>query len=127
MSADVLTIQGRLIGVNELINSARTNKFGSAKQKHDQMDLVTAAILSDKEFRNNRYQGKVVAYIDFHEVSERRDCDNVIGGGCKIIFDSLVENGILVDDSRKYVSKVVCSVYTDKLHPRIELRLVEQK
>lgn len=127
MSAEVLTIQGRLIGVNELINAARTNKFGSAKQKHDQMNIVTSAILADKEFWENRFENKVIAYIDFFEKSERRDCDNVIGGGCKIIFDSLVENGILIDDSRKYVSKVVCSVYTDKANPRIEVRPVEEK
>lgn len=126
MSADVLTIQGRLIGVNELINAARTNRFGSAKQKHDQMDIVTKAILSDKEFRNNVYKSKVVVYIDFYERDLKRDADNVIGGGCKVAMDSLVENGILIDDSRKYVSRIVCEVLVDKLRPRIELRLKEE-
>lgn len=126
MSAEVLTIYGRLIGTNELINTARTNRFLAAKQKHEQMDIVTAAILSDKEFRNNKYTKSVVANIDFYEPNEKKDVDNVIGGGIKIIFDSLVVNGILADDSRKYLSKVVCSVYVDKASPRIEVRLIEE-
>jgi Holliday junction resolvase RusA-like endonuclease len=125
MSKETLTVYGRLIGMNDLINAARTNRFGSAKQKKDQMAIVTAAILQDKEFRNNRFLGKVTPHTTFYEPNDRKDCDNVIGGGCKIIFDSLVENKIIIDDSRKYVSSAVCNVYTDKDNPRIEITLIE--
>jgi Holliday junction resolvase RusA-like endonuclease len=125
MSAEMLTVQGRLIGMNDLINSARTNRFGSAKQKKDQMKIVSSAILMDADFEAVRYPARVTPHIDFYEPNSRRDADNVIGGGCKIIFDALVECGILVDDSRKYVSSAVCNVYTDKDNPRIEIRLIE--
>lgn len=125
MSNPTLTIIGRLIGVNELINSARTNKFGSAKQKKDQMAIVTAAILQNKEFRLLRFTSKVSVHMNCYEKDLRRDVDNVVGGAIKVIMDSLVENGILIDDSRKYVSKVVSEVFVDKDNPRIEITLIE--
>ena len=126
MSCEILVVRGRLISTNTLINTARTNRFLAAKQKHDQMDIVTAEILSDKEFRNNRYQGKVVVYIDFYEKDLKRDYDGVVGSGCKIILDALVENKIIPDDSRRFVTKVPCEVFVDKVNPRIEIRLVEE-
>lgn len=119
------TIQGRLIGVNELINAARNNKFGSASQKKAQMKIVTDAILADEVFRNLRFEGKVLPCIDFYEPNEKRDYDNITGGGQKIIYDSLVIAGIIKNDSRKYISKSICEVYCDKLNPRIEVAITE--
>ena len=119
------TIQGRLIGMNEIIGAARNNRFGSASQKKSQMQIVTDAIQADKVFRNLRFEKKVVVYIKFIEPSGRRDCDNIISGGCKSLMDSLVLNRILIDDSQKYVTKIVSEVFVDKENPRIEVRLEE--
>ena len=119
------TIQGRLVGMNEIIGAARNNRFGSASQKKSQMQIVTDAIIADEVFRNLRFEKKVVVYIKFFEASRKRDCDNIISGGCKSLMDSLVLNRILIDDSQKYVTKITCEILTDKENPRIEVFLKE--
>lgn len=41
--------------------------------------------------------------VDFYEPNRKRDPDNVMGGGLKILMDALVEAGVIPDDSPKYV------------------------
>jgi Holliday junction resolvase RusA-like endonuclease len=43
-----------------------------------------------------------VVCFEWHEKTKRRDADN-IASAKKFILDALVKNGVLVDDSRKYV------------------------
>ena len=118
------TIQGRLVGMNEIIGAARNNRFGSASQKKSQMQIVTDAILADEVFRKLRFEKKVNIYVSFIEKSSRRDIDNITSAN-KFILDSIVNYGILIDDSQKYVTKIVSEVFVDKENPRIEVRLEE--
>ena len=118
------TIQGRLVGMNEIIGAARNNRFGSASQKKSQMQIVTDAIQADEVFRNLRFEKKVNIYVSFIEKSSRRDIDNITSAN-KFILDSIVNYGILIDDSQKYVTKIVSEVFVDKENPRIEVRLEE--
>ena len=53
----------------------------------------------------------VIVKIDFYEKTKRRDVDNIIAGGSKVILDTLVNHKIIKDDSRKYVKQVHCDVY----------------
>ena len=118
------TIQGRLVGMNEIIGAARNNRFGSASQKKSQMQIVTDAIIADEVFRKLRFEKKVNIYVSFIEKSSRRDIDNITSAN-KFILDSIVNYGILIDDSQKYVTKIVSEVFVDKENPRIEVRLEE--
>jgi len=118
------TIQGRLVGMNEIIGAARNNRFGSASQKKSQMKIVTDAIQADEVFRELRFEKKVNIYVSFIEKSSRRDIDNITSAN-KFILDSIVNYGILIDDSQKYVTKIVSEVFVDKKNPRIEVRLEE--
>ena len=118
------TIQGRLVGMNEIIGAARNNRFGSASQKKSQMQIVTDAIQADEVFRKLRFEKKVNIYVSFIEKSSRRDIDNITSAN-KFILDSIVNYGILIDDSQKYVTKIVSEVFVDKENPRIEVRLEE--
>ena len=118
------TIQGRLVGMNEIIGAARNNRFGSASQKKSQMQIVTDAILADEVFRKLRFEKKVNIYVSFIEKSSRRDIDNITSAN-KFILDSIVNYGILIDDSQKYVTKIVSEVFVDKENPRIEVTLKE--
>ena len=119
------TIQGRLVGMNEIIGAARNNRFGSASQKKSQMQIVTDAIIADEVFRKLRFEKKVIVYLDCYEKDERRDFDGITSAAAKIILDALVNYGTLIDDSRKYVSLATYQVFTDKKNPRIEVRLEE--
>ena len=118
------TIQGRLVGMNEIIGAARNNRFSSASQKKSQMQIVTDAIIADEVFRKLRFEKKVNIYVSFIEKSSRRDIDNITSAN-KFILDSIVNYGILIDDSQKYVTKIVSEVFVDKENPRIEVRLEE--
>lgn len=118
------TIQGRLVGMNEIIGAARNNRFGSASQKKSQMQIVTDAIIADEVFRKLRFEKKVNIYVSFIEKSSRRDIDNITSAN-KFILDSIVNYGILIDDSQKYVTKIVSEVFVDKENPRIEVTLEE--
>ena len=118
------TIQGRLVGMNEIIGAARNNRFGSASQKKSQMQIVTDAIIADEVFRKLRFEKKVNIYVSFIEKSSRRDIDNITSAN-KFILDSIVNYGILIDDSQKYVTKIVSEVFVDKENPRIEVTLKE--
>ena len=110
--------------MNEIIGAARNNRFGSASQKKSQMQIVTDAIIADEVFRKLRFEKKVNIYVSFIEKSSRRDIDNITSAN-KFILDSIVNYGILIDDSQKYVTKIVSEVFVDKENPRIEVTLKE--
>lgn len=96
-----LTYYGRLPGLNELINMNRTNKYFGAKVKRgDQRELANIFYLQSK---GERLTGHATVYIRFYEKDNRRDDDNVIGGGCKILLDAMTFAKIIPDDSPKYV------------------------
>ena len=67
--------------------------------------------------RNNRYSGahlkkKVTISITWHEKTKKRDVDN-IQSAKKFILDAMVEQGILIDDKRKYVAQIYDTVVDD--------------
>ena len=90
----------RLPGLNEIIDAARANKFGSNALKQKTQESICWFIKQQKLF-----PVKSAKFI-FHwqEKNERRDKDNVAVGK-KFIFDALVVSGILKNDGWK---EVVC-------------------
>lgn len=63
-------------------------------------------------------------YIEWHEKTKRRDVDN-IQSAQKFILDALQENGIIKNDSRKYVNQIHHTVIDDKSdYVVVELREV---
>lgn len=118
-----LVIEGRLDGLNEIIGAARSSKFGSASQKKKQQAIVTGAIV-ECGLRGVQIKHKVDVEIYFYEPNAMRDTDNIFAG-MKFIFDALVNNGVLYDDSRRYIGDITPRVRTDKGRPRIEVTLTE--
>ena len=51
--------------------------------------------------------------FEWHEKTKKRDYDN-IAFAKKFILDALVKNGVLVDDSRKYVKGGYDTIIDDK-------------
>lgn len=51
--------------------------------------------------------------FEWHERTKRRDADN-IASAKKYILDALVKNGVLADDSRKYVKGFYDTIIDDK-------------
>lgn len=99
-----LVYYGRLPGMNEMINANRTNRYIGAKVKSGWSHELSAEFAAQAAGR--KMTRHATAYLYFWEKDNRRDDDNVIGGGCKVILDALTMAGIIPDDSPKYLHVV---------------------
>ena len=99
MDASVLRIEMpiKLPSLNEYVNACRSNPYVGAKMKKDSEELIGWFIKKIAPFRN-----PVEVSFTWVEPNRRRDVDN-IAFGKKFILDALVKNGVLQDDSQKYV------------------------
>lgn len=108
-------IKGRLPSLNDMILASRGSVYGANQQKKRvQRDIIVQL----PNVKVNEYPVEI--HVNFYEPDNRRDVDNVIAG-CKFLLDALVAKGILVNDSRKYVSQIQAFVFTDRDDPRIEV------
>jgi len=112
------TIQGRLIGYNDLKSHWRD----SWKLKKSEMERIG---WEAKRAGIKPVSGKVEISIKCYEPNARRDVDNVYSGACKVVLDALQACGILKGDGQKYVEKVSGSVTVDKKNPRVEVTISE--
>ena len=114
-------IHGRLLSLNDLIRDSRTHyhKANNAKKKA-QKEIM----LQLPKVKVTKYPVEV--WVTFFEPDNCRDCDGITGGGLKVLMDALVNKGILIDDSRKYVRQIHPLVYTDRNNPRIEIEIKEE-
>lgn len=121
---------GRLPGLNEMVNANRTCWYMGAKMKKgDQRDLIYDFL---EQANGRKMEEPCTVRVDFWEKDNRRDDDNVIGGGCKVVFDALTKAGIIRDDSPKWVhvlaERHTCTGGTKEREKdaRIEVRLIPQ-
>lgn len=114
------TILGRLPSLNDIVASSRGNCYKANNEKKKAQRQIMSQLPNKKV---THYPVEI--RVTFFEPTSRRDVDNVISGGCKLICDSMVDKGILIDDSRKYVSQIHSLVYTDRSNPRIEIEVIE--
>lgn len=106
-------IQQRLPSLNELINADRINKYAGAKLKRETEEIIGQYI------NVARYRGQikpvdypVILDIKWHERTKKRDADN-IHSSVKFILDALQKQGILINDSRRYVKQIFHTIVDD--------------
>ena len=87
--------------LNEMIRTARGNKFASAAQKKKYTDLVAMEIMVQTE---QPHFDAISLDITWIETKKKRDPDNVTGGGLKYLMDGIVAAGIIDDDDRDHVA-----------------------
>ena len=116
-----LIIEGRLIGLNEYINMNRTHKNKGSNAKKNEESLINTYIMVSRLKPIEKYPIKLD--IKWYEKDKRRDVDNITFA-VKFILDALVKKGILIDDSRKYVTSISHDVLVDKKRPRIEVEII---
>lgn len=115
-------VEGKLPGINEIVSASRTNRYKANAEKKQAQLRVCQAIGNRKRLSCSV---PVVVSVTYYEPNNRRDVDNITGGGNKVILDALVEMGVIIDDSRKWVKQVHPLVYTDRSNPRIEIEIKE--
>lgn len=106
-------IDMKLPSLNEVILKNRANRYMGAKLKRQVQDdigwFIQLAIHNDSL---HPVMKESVLNIHYHEKTRRRDVDN-IQSAQKFILDALVEQGILPDDSQKWVSQIFSTVVHD--------------
>lgn len=76
-----------------------------------------------KEYKltNKQFNNGIIEYRTFNETRTTKDVDNVVA---KILNDGLlVQSGMFVDDSYKFLNPYISSMEYDKEHPRLEIRI----
>ena len=93
-------IPGKLPGLNDLLKKAYASRFSANDLKKKTQKMIGQYIIAG---RLPWFDKPVIISFDWVEPDRRRDIDNVAAGGRKYILDSLVECGVLKNDSRQYV------------------------
>ena len=119
----LLTILGKLPGLNDYIDAERTNRHKGAKMKADSGTIVAVAIRQC--MMGVRIEKPVFMEYTWIEPSRRRDKDNISSFGRKVIQDALVSTGVLKDDGWKHVVGFSDKFEVDKTNPRIEVLIKE--
>lgn len=119
----VLTVQGRLAGMNELLGAASRHWAARAKLKKTEMERVCWAC---RQQRLRPVSGRATVSVQCFEPNARRDADNVISGACKIVLDALQVAGILAGDGRRYIRLIQQPVEVDRQAPRVVVTIEEE-
>lgn len=115
-------IYGRLDGLNEYTSANRSNRYKGSQMKLKNESIVIEAIKRYQLHKIKKYPIKLK--ITWYEKNKRRDVDNITFA-TKFIQDALVKQGIIIDDSQKYMNQLRHDVKVDKEYPRIEVQLIE--
>lgn len=118
-------IQGKLWSHNEEINMAKTHWGSYRKERDAQLERIGWAIT---EANNIPAMNRIDIRIEWYEKNKKRDKQNVLEGGLKLICDALIEMKIIENDRWKEIGKLdIDNFFVDKLNPRIEVYLKEAK
>lgn len=114
----IFKIPGRLPGLNEIIDAAKSHfgEYASMKETYTNMVGWLAKKLPTYE--------KIALIITWYEPDRRRDPDNIMAGQ-KFILDGLVAAGTIPNDSQKYIQGIVHRFRVDKRNPRVEVEIVD--
>ena len=124
-SPHVLTIPGRLPGLNEYTDTCRTNPQKGNRMKQEAQTAIMWQIMA--QMRRCRFEGPVFLLFTFYERDRRRDKDNVSSFARKVIQDALVKAGTLEDDGWDHVTGYLDRFEVDSENPRIVVEFIEQE
>lgn len=113
-----LEIPGRLPGLNEIIEAAKSHFGAYAKMKEEHTTAITWLA---KQARLAKFE-KAYLVITWFEPDRRRDPDNIMAGQ-KFILDGLVQAGVLPGDSQKYIQGIYHRFRVDRKNPRVEVEI----
>lgn len=93
-------IKGRLPGMNDFIAAMNRHRFVGAKLKKEETERCAYEIAAQGVRPVRR---PVRIHFHWTERDLRRDLDNIVAGGCKVILDGMVIAGVLKNDTRRWV------------------------
>lgn len=112
-----LKIPGKLDALNDYINANRTARMMGSKMKKGDEAIVCGYVL--QQLRGVHIEKRLSVCFVWYEPTKRRDPDNIAGFGHKVIFDALVDTGVLENDGWNYIGQIQDLFFLDKDNPRI--------
>jgi hypothetical protein len=122
--AATLWIPGPLPGLNEIIDSAKGSGgrgAGYARLKRQWTDTIWALAKSARIDTPGPFEERVTIAWLWVERDQRRDPDNFIAGGRKVVLDGLVKAGVLRGDTWKWIGRWTDEWTVDALRPGVRL------
>lgn len=116
-----LTIPGEMTDLNTFIKQNRANKFAGANVKKEETDRVVMECMVSRLQPVTEYPVRV--RFTWYSKNAKKDIDN-IAFAKKFILDGLVEAGILMNDSRKFVVGFTDDFEIDTHKPRVEVEVL---
>lgn len=115
-------IPGRLGSLNEYINKCRSNPFLSNNYKKQQQSIVAKALQDIQPISDSCYP--IHIRYRYYESNKKRDLDNVSSWCHKVAQDTLVNTGIIKNDTMTEISGFSDEFPgIDKDNPRIEVSI----
>lgn len=109
-----LLIDAQLPSLNQYQNACRSHWSKGADFKKDIEGLIGEYIIEALlTKRLHRVEKPCEIFIEWHEATKRRDCDN-IQSAQKFILDALQHCGVIKNDSRKYVKQIHHTIIDDE-------------
>lgn len=125
MSAQRLWIDGLMPSLNELLGAKRLQRGRSdryGKLKHAWHDRVRVACLAARVAPVFR---PVLLRFEWREINQRRDPDNIVGAGQKLVLDGLVCARILPGDGQRWIRGLEHVWRIDAARPGVEVTITE--
>ena len=112
---NIFTVAEKLPSLNEVINANRGNYYQGNSLKHKVQKSIGVCIekaVSDGTIKQVKSYPVMIDF-EWHERTKKRDADN-IASAKKFILDEMVNQGIIKNDSRKYVKGFTDEIVDDK-------------
>ena len=118
---DTIIIPGELPDLNQIISASKDHwgSYSSLKKANTQIVAYCT-----KQATKRKYK-KIDLDITWYCKDKRKDKDNIMAGGLKMILDGLVVAGVIQNDGWAHIGSINNHFEVDKNNPRVEIKITE--
>lgn len=117
-------IPGKLPSLNEFLNETKSHNnryFGGNQMKRKAETYISMFIPS--KTKGLLIDQPCEICFTYYEPNRKRDPDNISAVAHKFILDTLVKTKVIINDSQKYIKKILDIYCIDPKSPRIEVMI----
>lgn len=118
---DTIVIPGELPDLNQIIAESKNHWGSYSSLKKTNTQLVA---FCTKQATKQKYK-KIDLEITWYCKDRRKDKDNIMAGGLKMILDGLVVAGVIQNDGWAHIGSINNHFEVDKNNPRVEIKITE--
>ena len=118
---DTIVIPRELPDLNQIISASKDHwgSYSSLKKANTQIVAYCT-----KQATKRKYK-KIDLDITWYCKDKRKDKDNIMAGGLKMILDGLVVAGVIQNDGWAHIGSINNHFEVDKNNPRVEVKITE--